>query len=70
MSNENTTAHDSFSNFMRDARRRRERAHLHCPEGCEHPQPFEAGQLILCGLCFHVRDLVTPMVDCGPEICG
>lgn len=48
----------------------RERDHLHCPEGCEHPQPFTIGELTLCGRCFFVDDELTPMVPCTEEICG
>ena len=47
-----------------------ERDHLHCPLGCEHPQPFCVGEMIVCGCCFYVRDRVTAMVPCSPEICG
>jgi hypothetical protein len=47
-----------------------ERDHYHCPRGCEHPQPFCAGMLLLCALCFYVDGLVTIMVPCSPELCG
>jgi hypothetical protein len=49
---------------------RPERDHLHCPEGCEHPQPVCIGEMILCGLCLYWHDRVTPMEVCTPENCG
>jgi hypothetical protein len=46
-----------------------ERDHYHCPHGCEHPQPFCAGMLILCGLCWFFRDTCTVMEPCTAEFC-
>lgn len=45
--------------------------HAHCPEGCEHPQPFvtSAGELI-CGRCRHKYGEIRVMAPCVPEICG
>lgn len=44
--------------------------HFHCPDGCEHPQPFmdDEGDY-LCGRCFFVYGRMTPMVPCTPDIC-
>jgi hypothetical protein len=47
-----------------------ETEHFHCPQGCEHPQPFIAGELLLCGRCYFVHDELTPMEPCTPELCG
>jgi hypothetical protein len=47
-----------------------DRDHLHCPAGCEHPQPFCCGELILCGLCFYWHDQVTPMEPCTEKNCA
>jgi hypothetical protein len=47
-----------------------ERDHYHCPEGCEHPQPFIVGELLLCGRCYFKHDDLTPMAQCDPELCG
>jgi hypothetical protein len=46
--------------------------HAHCPEGCEHPQPFidsiNGGEL-LCGRCA-LRDRVrNVMIPCTVEAC-
>jgi hypothetical protein len=37
---------------------------------CEHPQPFCAGMLLVCGLCWFFRNRVTIMVPCSREVCG
>lgn len=44
--------------------------HAHCPDGCEHPQPFVAttGEL-LCGRCWHKYRQITVMQPCHPETC-
>ena len=47
-----------------------ERDHYHCPHGCEHPQPFIVGELLLCGRCYFVEDCLTVMVPCVPDLCG
>ena len=59
--------------------------HAHCPEGCEHPQPFRASllpeyaaefphltpgvEVELCGRCWHRFHEATVMVPCTPETC-
>lgn len=52
--------------------------HSHCPFDCEHPQPIrvadvpEAGDLRnleVCGRCWVIDHVVTPMVSCTPENC-
>jgi hypothetical protein len=43
--------------------------HYHCPEECEHPQPFILGELLLCGRCWFRDGELTPMVECSPEVC-
>ncbi len=43
--------------------------HGHCPEGCEHPQPFEHQDKIICGRCFCKYKEITEMEPCTPEIC-
>jgi hypothetical protein len=50
-------------------------AHFHCPNGCEHPQPFQTGQVIdhdgtrdstwYCGLCA-LKGLAVPCEICIP----
>jgi hypothetical protein len=47
-----------------------ERDHYHCPQGCEHPQPFIVGELLVCGRCYFKHDDLTPMDPCSPETCG
>jgi hypothetical protein len=47
-----------------------ERDHYHCPLGCEHPQPFIVGELLLCGRCYFKHDDLTPMAPCTPALCG
>jgi hypothetical protein len=45
--------------------------HAHCPDGCEHPQPFvDATGTLLCGRCAAVYGERTAMVPCLPEVCG
>ena len=44
--------------------------HYHCPRGCEHPQPFRADNLLLCGHCWFFRGWWTVMAPCGPEFCA
>lgn len=58
--------------------------HSHCPDGCEHPQPFVAvlskgaaefhyldpsKPYELCGRCFHLFGDITVMVPCTPATC-
>jgi hypothetical protein len=47
-----------------------ERDHYHCPAGCSHPQPFSCGELLLCALCWHFRNVITVMVPCSTKFCG
>lgn len=47
-----------------------QRDHDHCELSCEHPQPFCAGMLLVCGLCWFFRNRVTIMVPCSREVCG
>jgi sugar phosphate isomerase/epimerase len=51
--------------------------HMHCPRGCEHPQPFydPAGFgpptfELICGRCWFCEGRRTVMVACTPETCG
>lgn len=45
--------------------------HGHCPEGCEHPQPFglDDGRLV-CGRCAHKYGELVEILPCTPELCG
>jgi hypothetical protein len=43
--------------------------HGHCPDGCEHPQPFMRGGLLLCGRCWFKYGEETEMVPCDETIC-
>lgn len=44
--------------------------HAHCPNECDHPQPFiiEKNRLI-CGRCAILDKEIVEMVPCSPEIC-
>ncbi len=44
--------------------------HAHCPEECEHPQPFftDDGQFV-CGVCAIMHKKLSPMVPCTPDTC-
>jgi hypothetical protein len=45
--------------------------HAHCPEGCEHPQPFvDVAGLLWCGRCWFMYGCLSLMVGCTPETCG
>lgn len=44
-------------------------AHAHCPQGCEHPQPFMDGGREYCGRCWFKEGVRTEMVLCSPETC-
>ena len=44
--------------------------HAHCPDGCEHPQPFILEGVLVCGRCYFVYREVVAMVPCTPEYCG
>jgi hypothetical protein len=43
--------------------------HAHCPNGCEHPQPFIINDELMCGRCAHKDGIFVPMVPCRPEVC-
>lgn len=58
--------------------------HSHCPDGCEHPQPFSATpveklaverawpvgvELEFCGRCWHRFGELVVMVPCTPAVC-
>lgn len=44
-------------------------SHAHCPNGCEHPQPFIFDEKLICGRCFHKWDEIVTMTPCTPETC-
>lgn len=45
--------------------------HAHCPNGCEHPQPFATsnGITLYCGRCWFKDDEWVEMVPCNPQTC-
>lgn len=43
--------------------------HAHCPDECEHPQPFLDGDEMLCGRCWHLFGERSLMIPCTPEVC-
>lgn len=43
--------------------------HAHCPHHCEHPQPFLLDGVMVCGRCFFIEKVVTPVEPCNPAIC-
>ena len=44
--------------------------HGHCPDGCEHPQPFALDGILVCGRCYFIYNEIVEMVPCTPEYCG
>jgi hypothetical protein len=44
--------------------------HAHCPYLCEHPQPFVADGVLVCGRCAVKYGELNPMIPCTPETCG
>lgn len=44
-------------------------AHAHCPDDCEHPQPFMDGDDLICGRCAAKYGERTVMVPCIPPLC-
>jgi hypothetical protein len=45
--------------------------HGHCPEDCEHPQPFARDGKLYCGRCWFVYgETLTEMIPCGPVVCN
>jgi hypothetical protein len=44
--------------------------HAHCPEDCEHPQPFLTSDgRLLCGRCWVMEQRVSEMIPCTPDAC-
>lgn len=50
--------------------------HAHCPNECEHPQPFmivsHAGGkywILVCGRCALIDQKIVRMVPCKPGVC-
>jgi hypothetical protein len=43
--------------------------HYHCPKGCEKPQPFWKGGLLVCGRCWFVEGQAVPVVPCTEDLC-
>jgi hypothetical protein len=43
--------------------------HAHCPCGCEHPQPFMADGVLICGRCAIKFGERCVMVPCVPPGC-
>jgi hypothetical protein len=45
--------------------------HAHCPNECEHPQPFllPDGRMV-CGRCAILDGQFVEMIPCTPETCG
>jgi hypothetical protein len=49
----------------------RNRDHDHCPDGCEHPQPFadpDTGRRY-CGRCWCVFGELVEVVPCTDDVC-
>lgn len=44
--------------------------HYHCPDNCEHPQPFKAQGKVYCGRCWFKYGEITEMELCTPETCN
>lgn len=42
--------------------------HVHCPLGCEHPQPLEHEGTLYCAMCL-MHDVQTECLPCTPQIC-
>lgn len=43
--------------------------HDHCPEDCEHPQPFKRDGKWLCGRCWFMGGVETEMAPCTEKVC-
>lgn len=41
--------------------------HAHCPQGCDHPQPFLWADKLLCGRCYFTEGVYTEMIPCRDE---
>lgn len=50
--------------------RARDCDHAHCPNECEHPQPFVIADRLFCGRCYFEAQKLVDMLPCGPEMCG
>ena len=45
-------------------------SHAHCPNDCDHPQPFvDYEGILLCGRCWILNGLRTLMLPCNKETC-
>ena len=44
--------------------------HGHCPEDCEHPQPFIHDGQLYCGEHWVLGGVLCEMIPCTPENCG
>ncbi len=45
--------------------------HMHCPHGCEHPQPFQLDDgRFVCGWHAIIAHELVVMIPCTPEVCG
>ena len=44
--------------------------HAHCPDDCEHPQPFLLNGTMYCGRCWFVYKQLNPMIPCRPSACA
>jgi hypothetical protein len=43
--------------------------HYHCPNECEHPQPFTHEGKRYCGRCWVLGDKLVEVILCTPETC-
>lgn len=43
--------------------------HAHCPDDCEHPQPFMFNNRFICGRCYFKYNDIVEMIPCTPEVC-
>jgi hypothetical protein len=43
--------------------------HAHCPDNCEHPQPFMRNSKLLCGRCWFKFNEEVEMIPCDQDIC-
>jgi hypothetical protein len=46
-------------------------SHAHCPNDCEHPQPFLAADgRLLCGRCSVYGQQAVEMLPCDEDLCA
>lgn len=45
-------------------------SHAHCPNDCEHPQPFVVDGELYCGRCAVYENELIEMVACDIKTCG